>query len=126
MIHTRPSRSATVVDPENNGDTMGEEGMSANQRERDTSEVRSRPHHTVTRWHEMVTVSPVMHELFELVRRVSRTTASVLIRGESGTGKELVAHAIHQLSDRAQGPMMVFDCGAVPENLIESELFGHE
>ncbi len=91
----------------------------------DPHTVRTRPHHTATRWHQMVTVSPVMHSLFELVRRISRTKASVLIRGESGTGKELVAHAIHQLSDRADGPFRAVNCATFTPELLASELFGH-
>jgi transcriptional regulator with GAF, ATPase, and Fis domain len=67
-----------------------------------------------------------MRELFEVLGRVSPTEAPVLIEGETGTGKELVARAIHTRSRRAARPFVVFDCGAVPPTLIESELFGHE
>ena len=62
----------------------------------------------------------------EFVKRAAPTRASVLITGESGTGKELFARAVHQGSDRKDGPFVVVNCGAIPENLIESELFGHE
>ncbi|MEZ4390890.1 MAG: sigma-54 dependent transcriptional regulator [Polyangiales bacterium] len=62
----------------------------------------------------------------EFVKRAAPTRASVLITGESGTGKELFARAVHQGSDRKDGPFLVLNCGAIPENLIESELFGHE
>lgn len=70
--------------------------------------------------------SPGMQEVFRLIQRVASTDASVLILGESGTGKEMVAQAIHSRSRRAKGPFVAINCGAIPENLIESELFGHE
>lgn len=70
--------------------------------------------------------SEKMQQVFEAIQRVSRTRASVLLRGESGTGKELVARAIHQFSPRADKPFVVVNCAALPESLIESELFGHE
>jgi DNA-binding NtrC family response regulator len=66
-----------------------------------------------------------MREIFAMLERVAPTDVTVLIEGESGTGKELVAQAIHENSRRARGPFIIFDCSAVPENLIESELFGH-
>jgi transcriptional regulator with GAF, ATPase, and Fis domain len=67
-----------------------------------------------------------MRELYAVLEKIAPTATTVVIEGETGTGKEVVAQTIHQLSPRASGPMMVFDCGAVPDNLIESELFGHE
>ncbi|MBL4687769.1 MAG: sigma-54-dependent Fis family transcriptional regulator [Nannocystaceae bacterium] len=73
----------------------------------------------------MVGRSPPMLKLFELVRKVAPTRANVLICGESGTGKELVARALHAESDRPGGPFVAINCGAIPENLMESELFGH-
>ncbi len=69
--------------------------------------------------------SLTMREIFGIIQRVAPTDATVLVEGESGTGKELVAREIHRLSRRAAGPFVVFDCSAVPANLIESELFGH-
>jgi transcriptional regulator with GAF, ATPase, and Fis domain len=69
--------------------------------------------------------SPIMRKLFATLGRVSPTDYSVLIRGETGTGKELVARAIHDASGRRSGPFVVVDCAAIPENLFESQLFGH-
>jgi len=70
--------------------------------------------------------SPAMQEVFKTIGRVAQTTATVLINGESGTGKELVARAIYCHSDRSQAPLLVVNCVAIPETLLESELFGHE
>ncbi|HYA14876.1 MAG TPA: PEP-CTERM-box response regulator transcription factor [Syntrophales bacterium] len=67
-----------------------------------------------------------MQDIFAVIRKVSTTDAPVLIMGESGTGKELVAQAIHRQSIRQSKPFIVINCGAIPENLLESELFGHE
>lgn len=69
--------------------------------------------------------SPVMKRLFDVVHRVARTDATVLLEGESGTGKELFAAAIHSESARAKYPFLAINCGAIPGNLLETELFGH-
>ncbi|HSB35157.1 MAG TPA: sigma-54 dependent transcriptional regulator [Nitrospirota bacterium] len=75
---------------------------------------------------ELVGKSPAILEVEEVIRRVAETDANVLITGESGTGKELVAKAIHARSLRKAGPFIPVDCAALPENLLESELFGYE
>lgn len=73
-----------------------------------------------------LTNSPKMEELYRIISKVAQSNASVLIIGESGTGKELIANAIHYNSPRRRGPFIKINCGALPEGLLESELFGHE
>jgi two-component system NtrC family response regulator len=75
---------------------------------------------------DIVGSSPPMQEIFTTVRKIAATDIPVLINGESGTGKELIANAIHNLSKRKGGPFIAINCGAIPETLIESELFGYE
>jgi len=77
------------------------------------------------RFDALVGKSQAMQQVFELARRVADSKATVLITGESGTGKELVARAIHNASPRADAPFVALNCGAIPENLLEAELFGH-
>jgi two-component system nitrogen regulation response regulator NtrX len=75
---------------------------------------------------ELVGASPGMEEVRALIRRIASTDSRVLVTGESGTGKELVAVAIHALSERSRGPFVRINCAAIPRDLIESEMFGHE
>jgi sigma-54 dependent transcriptional regulator, acetoin dehydrogenase operon transcriptional activator AcoR len=74
---------------------------------------------------DIISKSPLMEKIFTLLPEVARSGSTVLIEGESGTGKELVARALHTLSPRAQGPFVAVNCGALPDTLLESELFGH-
>lgn len=76
--------------------------------------------------HGIIGMSRCMKEIFRFIQRVAASDISVLICGESGTGKEVVARAVHQQSQRKDNPFVVVNCGAIPENLLESELFGHE
>lgn len=74
---------------------------------------------------DLIGAGPAMENVYRLTRLVARSNASVLLSGETGTGKELIAKAIHQLSPRGSGPFVRVNCGALAENLLESELFGH-
>ena len=78
------------------------------------------------RYGEIIGRDRTMREIYAILEKIAPTDTTVVIEGETGTGKEVVARTIHQQSRRRDGPFIVFDCGAVPENLIESELFGHE
>ncbi|THB71809.1 MAG: response regulator [Desulfobulbaceae bacterium] len=82
--------------------------------------------HDIAEWRrEIVSRSAIMEQLLDKVRLVARSNSSILIRGQSGTGKELLAKALHKASDRADGPFIPVNCSAIPEALLESELFGH-
>ena len=78
-----------------------------------------------SRYGELIGACDGMREVFKKIEKVARAEISVLITGETGTGKELIAREIHKRSGRAKGPLVVINCGAIPENLMESELFGH-
>lgn len=78
------------------------------------------------RFGDLIGKNARMREIYAILEKIAPTDATVVIEGETGTGKEVVARATHGASRRKNGPFMIFDCGAVPENLIESELFGHE
>lgn len=75
---------------------------------------------------DMIGKSPAMQKLFDLLPRVAESTSSVVVEGETGTGKELVARALHDLSPRSQAPFVALNCGALPDALLESELFGYK
>lgn len=92
------------------------------QLEEENRQLKKRP----TQEGGMIGTSRVMEGLYATIRKVSTTDIPVLITGESGTGKELVAQSIHRQSARSGGPFIAINCGAIPENLLESELFGHE
>jgi DNA-binding NtrC family response regulator len=77
-------------------------------------------------FHNILSKNPHMHRVFELISNVAHTQSTVLIEGETGTGKEQVARAIHQASQNRSGPLIAVNCAALPEGLLESELFGHE
>jgi len=96
---TRLTRSQVVIDPETVGAVAGD---------------------------AIIGRSPGMQQVYKAIGRVAATDATVLVRGESGTGKELVARAIHQHSRRADRPLLVVNCAAIPDTLLESELFGYE
>jgi DNA-binding NtrC family response regulator len=85
-----------------------------------------RPLSSATKWGRALGASPAMRRLFAILPKIAESDASILLDGETGTGKSLIAAAIHEHSRRAAGPFIVVDCGAIPPNLIESELFGHE
>ena len=80
----------------------------------------------VSKKYKMVGNSPALQKIQEMIERVAPTDARVLIIGANGSGKELIAHAIHQKSERSNAPMIEVNCAAIPSELIESELFGHE
>lgn len=80
----------------------------------------------ITRFDNIIGQSPAMQDLFDLIPEVAQSDSSLLIMGETGTGKELVAKAIHAKSKRSRLPFIAINCGAIPDTLLESELFGHQ
>ncbi|HEY2157012.1 MAG TPA: sigma-54 dependent transcriptional regulator [Isosphaeraceae bacterium] len=77
-------------------------------------------------FHNIISKNPEMHKIFQLIRHIGGTKSTVLIEGETGTGKELIAKAVHSSSEDRQGNLIAINCAALPESLLESELFGHE
>lgn len=112
---------ATPLQPEEIQTLIGEVG-------RGSEEVCPLIHDPAALQRDQVVVgtSPAVLNVFRTVGRVARSSATVLILGESGTGKEMIARTVHQHSDRANEPFVAINCAAIPENLLESELFGHE
>jgi two-component system response regulator AtoC len=98
--------------------------VAAQETEREVRQLRQLLDHQRTDW-ELIGKGPAMQRVQSLVLKVAPTDATVLIRGESGTGKELTAKAIHRHSRRAKGPFMAVNCAAIPDSLLESELFGY-
>jgi transcriptional regulator with PAS, ATPase and Fis domain len=109
------------------GDIAGKPANLAVPRDRRLSAIPvGRPGESVRRLGHVAASSGAMHDVMALVERFAPTSITVLLNGETGTGKDVFAHAIHAASVCSIGPFIVFDCGAVPPNLVESELFGHE
>jgi DNA-binding NtrC family response regulator len=102
--------------------SVGQSQLRFNAREEEVQIVPSRS----DRCAGLIGGNPRMREIYSIIEKIAPTATTVVIDGETGTGKEVVAQAIHSLSPRAKNDLVVFDCGAVPPNLIESELFGHE
>lgn len=98
------------------------EALSSRAMHKEEDKVSKNPFH----FGSLVGESPQMRKVYDLIERVSQTKTNILISGESGTGKELVAKAIHNLSERRDKPIVVINCAGIPENLIESELFGYK
>ncbi len=109
--------------------SLVEEALKSTLRETDETIVLDNHHQKRKKQPTETTIvgeSPAIKEVFKLIGRVAASDATILILGESGTGKELVANAIHRYSDRASKPFLAVNCAAIPENLLETELFGHE
>jgi len=102
--------------------SVGHTQLKFNAREEAVEIVPSRKEHCG----DLIGRNAKMREIYSIIEKIAPTATTVVIEGETGTGKEVVAQTIHKLSSRAEGPVIIFDCGAVPPNLIESELFGHE
>ena len=105
---------------------MIKRGLHVQKWERENKELTYRLLESTQEFEDIIGSSPKMKEVFRIVKTISITDATVLVVGESGTGKEMVAKAIHNRSSRKDKPFITINCGAIPETLLESELFGHE
>ncbi|MCX8011638.1 MAG: sigma-54 dependent transcriptional regulator, partial [Desulfobacterota bacterium] len=94
-------------------------------RERDLESLNKQLPGNTNRFDDIISGSPEMHKIFSLIPKAASAKSNILIIGESGTGKELIARAIHRHSNRSDQPFVTINCGGIPENLLESELFGH-
>jgi two-component system response regulator HydG len=133
-ITNKDNRTVTIIKNasilrDENGNLIGAvetlKDMSEVVRQQEEIIALRRTFHLDDGYHGIQGQSPIMQDLFEMVENVALTEAPVLISGESGTGKELVAHAIHEVSNRKNKPYIKVNCAALNENLLESELFGH-
>jgi transcriptional regulator with GAF, ATPase, and Fis domain len=128
----QPLRGVLVRFPSAGGRTLAADvyagGLTADYRWRTVAFVFREPHHreTVATGHGLVGASPALHQLLRKIELYGPTDAAVVITGETGTGKELVAKALHQASARRRGPYVAVNCSAISDELLESELFGHE
>ncbi len=113
--------------PETPADTVPEQGHEIQSiRNGHNESFKEEEKHAEQVFDTMIGCSEVMKKVFKMIKKVSASESTVLITGESGTGKELVAQAIHAHSPRSHQPLIPVNCGAIPEDLLESELFGHE
>ena len=103
-----------------------ERGLQFRNLRRENRDLRKKIHTLKRQLPEFITINPRMQAVLKRVREVAPTGATVIIQGKSGTGKELVAQMVHQLSDRSDGAFVPINCAAIPQDLLESELFGHE
>ncbi|NQU43326.1 sigma-54-dependent Fis family transcriptional regulator, partial [bacterium] len=115
---TKPFHAKELID-------VAERAIDSGRRRNGVSAQRRQFRHRGDRNQKLIGKSDKMQALETLIERVAPSSSTVLIRGESGTGKELVARALHRLSPRADRPLIPVNCGAIPEDLLESELFGH-
>jgi transcriptional regulator with GAF, ATPase, and Fis domain len=124
MVDSRTKQEKSVVSPETSGQP-GDSFAAAPETEPTAQENQEASAGTVAAIPGMIGNSRAMREMYQMIRMVAQRDTTVLLAGETGTGKELAANAIHQLSSRANQPFVPVNCAAIPEALLESELFGH-